>query len=81
MKIYPNPSQGEFTIEIDEIEARELIVEVINSLGQSIYTRQFELRAASSIHSMNPGTLSPGIYYIRLVLDGKQKVVKWEVRS
>lgn len=66
VSIYPNPSNGEFNISIEGYVGA-VNVEILNNLGQVIYTNQFN----QSIQEINLNTVSPGIYLIRLSAEGE----------
>ena len=62
-KVFPNPSNGNFSVLIDSKKTTEYNFDLINSLGLKVY----------SIKSLNTNTinidesaLSKGIYYIRI---------------
>jgi hypothetical protein len=56
--IYPNPSEGEFTIELGEEHST---VTVYNSIGQVVY-QQHDL---SGTRTMNLN-LNPGMYFVNV---------------
>ena len=56
VKVYPNPSRGELTLEAEGMRR----VEVSNTLGQRVYDR--ELR--SDHHRMDMSGLKPGVYTV-----------------
>lgn len=66
LSIYPNPSNGDFTIQLPELNNKgEIFISIKNIIGEEIYTEQlntFELN--HEIHL--PGTLSGGLYFVEL---------------
>jgi hypothetical protein len=66
VSIYPNPSNGQFNVTIEGFVGA-VNVEILNNLGQVIYSNQFN----QSIHEINLNTASPGIYLIRLSAEGE----------
>jgi len=63
--VYPNPSQGEFSISLDEISCDSITI--VNAVGQHILTRQTKNRMEIRIDTKFP----PGIYVVRLEKDGQ----------
>ena len=58
-EVYPNPSQGDFTLEGENISLSE--VKLLNSLGQSI---AFEANQKGNQILINGNALKPGIYLV-----------------
>jgi hypothetical protein len=73
VKVYPNPVSGR-TISIEVANANgEWKYELINMTGQTI--------AADALHGTNntitlPASVTPGIYYVRIMNNGKQVAVQ-----
>jgi len=67
MNLYPNPNNGEFTLQIDdEIENTDLVL--YNSLGQRTYTQQI----ARGGNTIRCASLSKGIYYYTLEQESRE---------
>jgi hypothetical protein len=66
-KIYPNPSNGNFTLEIKE-NAKNSKLEIYNSMGQKLYSQK--INTPKTIINSN---LKSGIYFVNVV-DGSNKV-------
>ncbi|MCB9250835.1 MAG: T9SS type A sorting domain-containing protein [Flavobacteriales bacterium] len=63
IRLYPNPNTGKFNIEISEPDS-EMKLEIINSLGQTIYSGFM-----SNLTNTFDLILNPGIYHVRIALD------------
>ncbi|MBK3515876.1 PKD domain-containing protein [Carboxylicivirga marina] len=61
--IYPNPSDGEFTIRVSEGDKSVYTLEVINMFGELIITKQIE---GNGINKLDMKAYSSGVYNIRL---------------
>ncbi|MEZ4937775.1 MAG: T9SS type A sorting domain-containing protein [Crocinitomicaceae bacterium] len=70
MKVFPNPSKGEFTIELDQ-GFKDIIIEVRDLLGKLVYTSNNSGR----IHSVNTN-LKGGIYFVHCIVQGKVRTKK-----
>ena len=68
ISIYPNPSRGEFNIEILSMDSQEIEIRVVNSMGQKIYNKRVEVEG---IHKQNIdlSNYSKGIYNLSIKTD------------
>jgi hypothetical protein len=72
--IYPNPSNGQFSIVLDGVvKDKHISVEVVTLLGQSIHTQQFN--NTNSAMKLDLNYLAKGRYFIR-VSDGGYSLIK-----
>jgi hypothetical protein len=62
--IYPNPSSDKVTIETQEMG--EILVKVVNLLGEKVMESKF-----SSANPLILFNLNPGIYTVEFLVDGK----------
>lgn len=69
-QVYPNPTTGKFIIDIHTQEAGELKVELINGLGQIIFTEEIENFSGDLNQKFDPGSLPAGAYLVRLQSNG-----------
>ena len=74
INVYPNPTQGKFTYNIDLPEASDLIIELVNSSGQVLYRNEVS-GAYSFSEEVDARFYANGIYYLK-VNDGKQVRIK-----
>lgn len=66
LKVYPNPGNGRFTIEWNDLLNEELDVQVFNLSGQVIFARHSAFNQKMDIDlSANSG----GLYLIRMTTD------------
>jgi hypothetical protein len=74
LNIYPNPTPGLFALELSDIDAKSLItVEIISMIRSRIMSQQLP---ASQHYQFDLSSQQPGIYLIRLMMDGEVKVGK-----
>ena len=64
--IYPNPSQGCFTVR-QNIESKNAILSIYNTLGEKIYVTNLE----HNYEIINCSKLVPGIYFISTITESK----------
>ncbi|MEM8582936.1 MAG: T9SS type A sorting domain-containing protein [Bacteroidota bacterium] len=75
LKIGPNPSFGQITIEYEQDRAGRLQVEILTSGSTKINTFDLGRQAAGTIsHQLDLSALPDGMYFLRLIGDGWIKV-------
>jgi PKD repeat protein len=68
--IFPNPSEGSFVLECtDEMMSGSLKIEVLNSIGQQVFSSEEQMTSSSFKKEMNLGQLAEGIYFIEVKTD------------
>lgn len=75
--IYPNPSDGNFTIELNGVEAT-ITLEVTDMTGRSVHASVMQVNG--SIRKNMDLDLSSGTYIVRLTTDNESVVKKVEVK-
>ena len=74
IKIYPNPNQGDFTLEVKNTSVNNELyqMEVYSAIGQLVHKEQIELNTniSTQIHLPN---LNNGVYYLQLATEDKIK--------
>ena len=80
VSIYPNPTQGKVTVQINEEAGQNVSVEVLDFLGRSIYTTTATSTGASQKIELNlAGLLGDQVFFIRLNVgdkSGSYKLIK-----
>ena len=66
LNIYPNPSNGNFTIEMNGMIIGSYTLKIRNLLGEELETENFISTGSENVHSINLSKLSNGIYQISL---------------
>ncbi|MBN2681746.1 MAG: fibronectin type III domain-containing protein [Bacteroidales bacterium] len=65
LEVYPNPSNGEFTLKMGMENSKDVNISIINTLGQEIWTKDY-----SNINTINENialkNVSDGIYKIQI---------------
>ena len=74
IKVYPNPAFKSLTISLENAAGGHYQLDIINSLGQSVYHRSFQRKNVSNNLIIPIGNFRPGIYQIRLI--GEKKLVE-----
>jgi hypothetical protein len=64
--IQPNPNQGQFTFSFTNGQAMDVTVEVMNSLGQSVFTDTMKEFQGTYRKEMDISSMSNGVYYLKV---------------
>jgi hypothetical protein len=73
-KVYPNPTNGEFTVELFECEgSSKIIVEIYSMQGQFVLVNELPIR---KFYNYNLSTKQPGFYLVRVIQDDRSGIAK-----
>ena len=75
VELYPNPTNGEVTLNYGIKESTNLTVTLSNINGQIIFTEQSKQNAGIYNHTFNLSQYSKGIYFLNIITD-KENIVK-----
>ncbi|MEI6852186.1 MAG: SBBP repeat-containing protein [Bacteroidota bacterium] len=64
--VYPNPNDGNFTISANNVSDNSLVIDIYNSIGQLIYSKEVLIRNRTLLEKIKIDDLSKGIYFIKL---------------
>ncbi len=76
LHVFPNPTSGLFNIEAANLEAGDVRIELVNNLGEVVYTINEAFGGGTFKTSVNMGTLANGVYNV-VLSTGDQR---WSVR-
>jgi thiol-disulfide isomerase/thioredoxin len=77
--VYPNPSNEVAGIELDLIDRSDVTLNLVNSLGQTVYTSSKSLDAGIQKIEVPTASLSAGLYFINVNVDGISKTLRLNV--
>jgi hypothetical protein len=63
--IYPNPNDGQFTIELQDKQSRQVELRIYNTLGAQVFSRQLQ-SSGYTRQSLDVRHLAKGVYYLQL---------------
>jgi hypothetical protein len=72
-RLYPNPNNGNFAINLGNDNKKEITISIYNILGKLVYTRVTK----DSIVEVNLPDLPSGLYIIKLVGDNYNEAIKF----
>ena len=69
LSIFPNPASNNATIELNLVESNEVVIEVVNTLGQKIFTyAAIEMSAGFNKVELPVATLNAGLFYVNIIV-------------
>ena len=77
--VYPNPSNEVAGIELDLIDRSDVTLNLVNSLGQTVYTSAKSLDAGIQKIEVSTASLSAGLYFINVNVNGISKTLRLNV--
>jgi PKD repeat protein len=77
--IYPNPNNGNFTIEMNSLIPQNITLEITNSVGVRVYTENDITFSGKLLKNISMSTVSPGVYFLSILNSGKPIVQKFIV--
>lgn len=80
LHVYPNPSQGLFTVELDELNHDKTTIQVLSSMGQMIFRGTFPIQTGKLKKQFDFGMLPKGAYYLRLINDDETNTIQLIIR-
>lgn len=66
VSIYPNPSNGEFTIALNDIASDRVNVSILNVAGQVVYNEVFAA-SSSTQREVNMNNQPKGVYFVQII--------------
>lgn len=84
LTIYPNPSKGQFTIEIQALEGfdKDVPLKLINEIGQIVLEKKIAPRNGRIHEEIITATdIASGLYFVSLDVNGKNIVKKLVIRN
>jgi hypothetical protein len=72
IKLYPNPNEGSFTLELQDDMGLPVNLSVVDRLGRDLYQ---EVIASNTTQIQLPATIGTGIYFVKISSARKQKVL------
>ena len=79
IKIYPNPNDGNFLIVCDQLINTIYSLQIVNQLGQTVYT-QNNITATEKYIVIQTNHLLPGIYFVGLQVADKLMGEKFVIK-
>ena len=66
LSIFPNPASNSAAIELNLVESNEVVIEVLNTLGQKVFTYASDMSAGLNTVELPVATLNAGLFYVNI---------------
>ena len=76
LSVYPNPVQSNATIDFNLNEASDVRLDVVNVLGQTLISNNYNANSGNNSIDINVDKLTNGIYFANLIAKGEVKTIK-----
>ena len=76
VRIYPNPSPGFLSAEIECKQDEDLILTIYDGVGRTMYSRQVHAATGNNTFPLNLSNLNTGLYFLELKGSNTHSVVK-----
>ena len=68
LSVHPNPASNNAAIELNLVEANEVVIEVLNTLGQKVFTYAASMSSGLNKIELPAATLNAGLYYVNITI-------------
>jgi hypothetical protein len=69
---YPNPSNGQFTVKIENALGGKYDLAITDMQGKAIEVQSLDLETGTTVVKLNPVGLQPGVYLLQFIQDGNK---------
>ena len=76
LTIFPNPTKGVVTLRFETLVAQDLNVNILNSLGQQIYTNHLTNHIGLVNEKIDLSSFSEGLYFVKITTNKGQSVTE-----
>jgi hypothetical protein len=77
--VYPNPANEFAGVEIDLIDRSDVTLNVVNTMGQTVYTDAMTMEAGTQKVELPTSALSAGLYFVNVNVNGVSKTLRLNV--
>ncbi|MCC6251283.1 MAG: T9SS type A sorting domain-containing protein [Bacteroidia bacterium] len=79
VKVFPNPVKDLMVLNINADKNTNASVEIVNTIGQVVYTESISAIAGNNTYNINASNLNAGIYFAKVRLGENTQTVKFSV--
>ncbi|MBK7181605.1 MAG: T9SS type A sorting domain-containing protein [Bacteroidetes bacterium] len=76
VSIYPNPSNGVFTLNINNAASNQVVISIMDIQGKVVYSESDKNVSAQYNKQINLTNLAKGIYYVKLNIGSEVQIQK-----
>ena len=71
ISVFPNPTFNNTSVSLNLIESNQVMIELVNTLGQKVFIKEYEMAAGSNTIDLSVEDLNAGVYYLNIRVDDK----------
>ena len=68
LSVFPNPASNNAAIELNLVENNDVVIEVLNTLGQKVFTYAASMSSGLNKIELPAATLNAGLYYVNITI-------------
>lgn len=76
LNIYPNPNNGNFNVELTDVNGNNVSINIIDAQGRTVYNKELGQVSGSALETISLNETGAGIYLIQLNIDGKVQMAR-----
>ncbi len=76
LSIFPNPTKDVITIQFESAEQQNIDIQIVNSIGQQVYSNSLNNYIGSVNEKVNLSSFSEGLYFVKITSDKGQSVTE-----
>ena len=77
--LFPNPNMGQFSVELPVPAPVKMVLKISDLAGRPVFEKQAD--AGSRRHTLRAESLPPGLYFLKVVSEGKALAVEKFVKE
>jgi thiol-disulfide isomerase/thioredoxin len=77
--VYPNPANDIAGVEIDLMDRADVAINVVNAMGQTVFTDAQTLDAGTQKINLETSALSAGLYFVNVNVNGVSKTLRLNI--
>lgn len=79
ISVFPNPTFNNTTVSLNLTESNQVIMELVNTLGQKVFTNEYQMSAGPNSADLSVENLNVGIYYLNIIVNDKLTTEKLNI--
>lgn len=80
VQVYPNPATSEATINFNMSKAGNVVLQIVNMLGQTVYSSRIDAVAGANTTKIDVASYKAGMYFYTMIANGQKTTGKISVR-
>jgi hypothetical protein len=79
MRTFPNPSAGQFTVELELAAPEKIELRVVNMLGQTVFSSESMINAGNQSFPVNLNSIENGTYFVQIQAGNSLKALPVQI--